>query len=896
MFEYTDKPFSDAESLASLNKYVRQWFDENFSELTLPQKFAFKFIADGKNLLVTAPTGSGKTLSSFLSIINTLFNYSLEGSLENKIYCIYVSPLRALNNDIYRNLKLPLDKIYDIIVKEKGIDVIKGNIQKVTIGIRTGDTEQSERTKQLKNPPNILVTTPESLAIMLSSEKFSENFRSVQYIIIDEVHELANNKRGMHLALSVERLAKIAEHRLIRIGMSATLYPLDEAAKFLVGYEGGKPRECIIVDASWSKKFDLKLLAPVQDLIYSNDALIENETYKILDSVIKHNKTTLIFTNTRSNTERVIFNLKKRFNYDLDIAAHHGSLSRESRLSVEEMLKKGDLKCVVSSTSLELGVDIGTINNVVQLGSPKSVTRLIQRIGRSGHSFKDTARGEIIVLDRDDLVECAIMIDSLKTKSLDAFRVPQNPLDVLAQHILGMSLTAQWSIDDAYNLVLQAYPFHALSRADFDSVLDYLAGNYVGLESRKVYSKIWLDKVGGTFSRRGNAKLIFMLNQGTIPDEASINVIAGRKHIGSVQEEFFEKLKPNDIFALGGHLYRFESSNGTNCYVSLADTAAPTIPPWFSEQLPLSYELAMNINKFRRMMLDAIIKDREIIGANIKKLKRGENIDAVLDSTGIDNNSAAVIFSYFMEQFLFTGTIPNDKILLIEQTYDSTQEVNLIIFHSLYGRRINDALSRLFAIELSNRFDTDVGIMINDNGFILKPDQKIDFTLKTNYNIVDALHSKDIEEMMKENLKRTELLKNRFRHVAVRSFMILKRYKSFKMTVNKQQMSSRMLLKAVEDLDQNFPVLKETYREIFNEVMDLTNAKEIIGKIKSKEIECKFVSTPVPSPFAHTIVSFGYEDILVMRHKRDYLRHLHKLVIENINKTDNHAGKNSAAK
>ncbi len=341
MFEYTDKPFSDAESLAPLNKYVRQWFNENFSELTLPQKFAFKFIANGKNLLVTAPTGSGKTLSSFLSIINALFNYSLEGSLENKIYCIYVSPLRALNNDIYRNLKLPLDKIYDIIVKEKGIDIIKDNIQKVTIGIRTGDTEQSERAKQLKNPPNILVTTPESLAIMLSSEKFSENFRSVQYIIIDEVHELANNKRGMHLALSVERLARIAEHRLVRIGMSATLYPLEEAAKFLVGYEKGKPRDCIIVDASWSKKFDLKLMAPVQDLIYSNDALIENETYKILDSVIKHNKTTLIFTNTRSNTERVIFNLKKRFNYDLDIAAHHGSLSRDTRLGVEEMLKKG---------------------------------------------------------------------------------------------------------------------------------------------------------------------------------------------------------------------------------------------------------------------------------------------------------------------------------------------------------------------------------------------------------------------------------------------------------------------------------------------------------------------------------------------------------------------------
>ncbi|MCL4383394.1 MAG: ATP-dependent helicase [Candidatus Marsarchaeota archaeon] len=882
MFEYYDKPFSDEENLSVLNKYVRQWFTENFHELTLPQKFAFKIIAENKNIIITAPTGSGKTISGFLSIINTLFNYSLENRLENKIYCIYVSPLRALNNDIYKNLTVPLQQIYDLIIKEKGINIIKENIQKVTIGIRTGDTEQSERTKQLKKPPNILVTTPESLSIMLSSQKFSENFKSVQFIIIDEVHELANNKRGIHLALSVERLAQIAEKKLVRIGMSATLYPLEEAAKFLVGYENNKPRACVIIDASWSKIFEIKLMTPVPDLIYSNDALIENETYKILDSVIKHNKTTLIFTNTRSNTERVIFNLKKRFNYDLDIAAHHGSLSRESRLNVEEMLKKGSLKCVVSSTSLELGVDIGTINNVVQLGSPKSVTRLIQRVGRSGHSFKDTARGEVIVLDRDDLVECAVMIHSAKSKNLDAFKVPQNPLDVLAQHILGMSLTRQWNIDEAYNLVRNAYPYHELEKQDFISLLDYLAGNYVELESRRVYGKIWLDKANNTFARRGNAKLIFMLNQGTIPDEALINVFAGRKHIGSVQEEFFERLKPNDIFALGGHLYKFESSSGINCYVSLADTAAPTIPPWFSEQLPLSYELAMSINKLRGQMFGAILEDSSEIGMNIKKIKQSKKINKILSDLNLDKTSENTVFNYFMEQFLFTKIIPNDKIMLIEQTFDAAEEINYIIFHSLYGRRINDALSRLFAIELGNRFNIDIGIMINDNGFILKPSQKIDFTNKTVSNIINALSSQNIEELLKENLKRTELLKNRFRHVAVRSFMILKKYKNYKITVNKQQINSRVLLKVAEEIDPNFPIIKETYREIFNEVMDLKKAKEIINKIKAKEIECRLVSTPVPSPFAHNIISFGYEDILVMKQKREYLRHLHKLVLEKI--------------
>ncbi len=598
MIEYAKEPFTDKESLGVLNKYVRDWFTKNFDGLTPPQRYSFKLISEGRNTLVTAPTGSGKTMSAFLSIISRLFDYSLEGKLENRVYCIYVSPLRALNNDIHRNLARPLEEVYDEIKKDRGIEIIKHNIRQVTIGVRTGDTTQKERQQMLAKPPNILVTTPESLAILLNSQKFVEHLKTVEFLVLDEVHELANNKRGVHLSLSVERLANLANGRFARVGLGATLYPLDEAAKYLAGYNGKEPNDCMIVDASWSKKLDVKVISPVKDLIYAKEGEIEDELYKRINGIIKESKTTLIFTNTRSGTERVVFNLKKRFGYGEDIAAHHGSLSRESRLEVEEMLKKGSIKCAVSSTSLELGVDIGSIENVVQLGSPKSVTRAVQRIGRAGHSYKSTAKGEMIVLNRDDLVECTVMLDAALKRHLDSFTVPQNALDVLAQHIVGMALAKRWDVDEAYNVVKGSYAYHNLQKQDFVALLNYLAGNYVGLESRRVYGKIWYDEKENAFGKRGKfTKVIYMLNLGTIPDEVAVNVVleGTKRWIGNIEEEFLMRLKPGDIFTLGGKLYKFEYAKAMKCYVTQAQASSPTIPPWFSEQLPLSFELATRI-------------------------------------------------------------------------------------------------------------------------------------------------------------------------------------------------------------------------------------------------------------------------------------------------------------
>ena len=884
MIETVTKPFSDEVSLSVLSPYVRDWFIKNFKELTPPQKFAFKLIGEKKNVLITAPTGSGKTMSGFLSIISRLYDYSLEGKLEDKIYCLYVSPLRALNNDINRNLKKPLEEVYAQIVKEKGVKIIRDNIKQVTIGVRTGDTTPKERAEMLKRPPNILVTTPESLAILLNSSKFVENLKSVEYFIIDEIHELANNKRGVHLSLSVERLAAITNSRFTRIGLGATLYPVEEAARYLVGFDGNRENDCIIVDASWSKKLQVIAKSPVKDMIYTDERKVEDSTYEELNDIIKKSKTTLIFTNTRSGTERVVFNLKKRFKYGEDIAAHHGSLSRESRLEVEDLLKKGSLKCAVSSTSLELGVDVGAIEMVVQLGSPKSVTRCVQRIGRAGHSFKETAKGEMIVLNRDDLVECSIMLDAALKRHLDSFTVPQNALDVLAQHIVGMALVKKWDVDEAYNLVRRSYAYHDLPKSDFTALLNYLAGHYVGLESRRVYGKIWYEEKDNAFGKRGMyTKVIYMLNLGTIPDEVAVNVMMGKKWIGNIQEEFLMKLKPGDIFTLGGRLYSFEYAKAMKAYVTEAKASAPTIPPWFSEQLPLSYELANEIGAFRldfKNLLENLPKEEP--RRFIRTRKMPKQVEEFLSRLPVDKNSMEAMYGYFMEQLLFAKMIPNKELLLIEATEDPQKDIHYLIFHSLYGRRVNDALSRAVGVKLGEHLDQDIGIMINDNGFMFVFEEKPKITKKTIDKIFAELGRGSLLQMMKDNVRKTEMMKRRFRHAAARSFMILRNYKGWKIGVGRQQVNSQLILKAVEDMDPNFPILKETYREILNDVMDLPRAEEVLAKIRKGEVKYDLTYTPLPSPFAHGLITFGHADVIMMKERKKYLQQLHKLVMKRI--------------
>ncbi|MBW2988558.1 DEAD/DEAH box helicase, partial [Candidatus Woesearchaeota archaeon] len=555
MISFKKKPDSEQAIRKIMHPLVEKWFFSKFVAFSEPQRFGIMEVHSRNNVLITAPTGGTKTLTAFLSILNELIDSSIKGILENKVYCVYVSPLKALSNDIQRNLVEPLQEMEKLHGKPLGINV----------EVRTGDTSTSKRSSMLKRVPHILITTPETLGIVLNAPKFVRTLTDVQWLIVDEIHSVAENKRGSHLALSMERLQMLSPG-MCRVGLSATIAPIEEIAKFLVGYKDGKLRPCKVVDVQFLKKKDFKVISPVRNLIDTLYEVRHNALYATLHNLIQHHRTTLIFTNTRSGTERVVHHLKQLFpDYynENNIGAHHGSLSKRHRNKIEKMLKEGKLKVAVSSTSLELGIDIGFIDLVVCLGSPKSVARFLQRAGRAGHRLHDTVKARMVVLDRDDLVECSVLLKAAIEGNIDRVLIPKNPLDVLAQHIYGIAINQRIHKDELYALVTRAYPYHTLSKRDFEELLKYLAGAYASLETRNVYGKITYYEDSGMIGRRGKlARVIYMTNIGTIPDQTGVIVKVGDVPIGKIEENFLEKLDRGDVFVLGGSTYRFLYARG----------------------------------------------------------------------------------------------------------------------------------------------------------------------------------------------------------------------------------------------------------------------------------------------------------------------------------------------
>jgi ATP-dependent Lhr-like helicase len=857
MIEEQTKSYSKKQIYKILHPWVEQWFESNFEDFTPAQKKSIIDIHKKNNVLISSPTGSGKTLTAFLSVISELTTLAEKEQLEDKVYCIYISPLKALDNDIEKNLDEPLD----------GIEKIAGKKLGIRKAVRTGDTTQYQRQKMLKKPPHILITTPETLSILLVAPKFREKLSHVKYVIIDEIHSLAENKRGVHLSLSLERLQHLIG-QYTRIGLSATVSPIEEVAKFLVGYEYGVERNCKIVNINYLKELDMEVMCPVSDIVLADEEDTRLGMYDLLDDLIQENKTTLIFTNTRSGTERYVYNLKKMYpmNYnDSNIMAHHSSLSKEVRLETENKLKEGKLKAVVSSTSLELGIDIGYIDLVVLINSPKSVARALQRIGRSGHRLHEKSKGRIIVTDRDDLVECSVLLKNAKEGKIDRINIPRNCLDVLAQHIYGMSIENPWDIDYAYDVIRKSYCYKDLTRDDYEDVLSYMAGEYPELEERYVYAKIWIDYKENTFGKRGKlARMLYSTNIGTIPDSSGVLVKYDGETVGKIEESFMERLKKGDTFVLGGRTFRFNYAKGMTINVTPAN-GPPTIPSWFSQQLPLSFDLAMEIQRFRSYMESKFEYRRS----------KEEIMEFIYDYLYVDDFAANSIYEYFVEQYKY-AKIPSNRCLLIEY-YRGFGDRRFVIFHSLFGRKVNDALSRAVAYVVAQRYNTNITISISDNGFYLSSDGTIG-----GLESFKELNPENFERILTNSLNKTETLASRFRHCAGRSLMTLRRYKGESKSVGRQQVRGKILLKFVQEMDNDFPILKESRREATEDYMDIKNALKVINMVDSGEMEIKTINTVIPSPFAFNLVSQGYLDVLNQNDKGEFTKRMHQAILDQI--------------
>jgi ATP-dependent Lhr-like helicase len=846
------KQFRVEETLPFLDDIIAEWFNNKYSDLSEPQKKAIPLIHDKKNVLVSSPTGTGKTLTGFLSIINELFKKARNNELDDKIYCVYISPLKALANDINKNLNEPLNEIY-ALAKENGLD-----IPEIKVAVRSGDTAQSERNKMLRKPPHIIITTPESLSLAITATKFKEKFVGVEYVIVDEIHEISSTKRGSLLSLNLERLENLSPG-FTRIGLSATQAPLDLIGSYLCGYNGVNKRDFNIIEVNTNKYLDLSIITPVKDLTLVSYEVANEKMYDILVDLVNSHKTTLIFTNTRSSTEHVAMRLKARGIENIE--AHHSSLGKQTRIDVENRLKDGELKCVITSTSLELGIDIGFIDMVIQIGSPKSVSRALQRIGRSGHGVRDLSLGRFIVFDLDDLMECAVMTKAAYDHEIDNVTVPENPLDVLSQGMISMSLEKAWGVEEAFNIIRNSFSFHTLEYEDYIATLRYLSGK---IEGNTLFSKIWYDEDEQKFGKKASTRMIYFMNVGTIPEEANYNVVNEKgRMLGQLSDKFVERLKNGDIFVLGAKTYMFLRVSKNNITVKTATGMKPTVPSWTGELLPRSYDLGLLIGEFRKTLS--------------RRIKNGEETEKwLMENYRVDSFGARSLISYVKSQSDFA--IPAQDLLYIEGYIDN--DLYSIIFHIPLGRRVNDALSRAYGLAVSNKYGINTRISVNDNGFTITINRRVPIK-----DIVGLLTPSNFRDLVDRSIINTELFKQRFRYCATRSLMVLRKYKQTDISVARQQLRSDRLLRILEEM-HNFPVIKEAFNEVKYDVMDVERASWYVNDvIWKKQYVIKDYSAET-SPFSYNLILSGVSDIVLMEDRSKLLKELRSKLLDKIYGTE----------
>lgn len=844
--------------------YVWEWFTAEYGEPSPPQRMAWPRIAAGQNTLIFAPTGSGKTLAAFLWRLNELFRLGREGALEDAVHVLYVSPLKALNNDIQKNLVAPLEGI------RAHAEASRVGLPEVRSEVRTGDTPQSKRREMLERPPHILITTPESLYIILATERFREAFRSVRHVIVDEIHALVGNKRGVDLSLSLERLEQLVDGPFTRVGLSATLRPLETVAAYLSGVdEGGAPRPCAIVDAGARKALDLEVMSPVDNLMEAEFDAIWGSAYAQMADMVRQHTTTLVFHNSRYKTERTALRLNEATTGEpLRVGAHHGSMSKGVRLGVEDDLKAGALDAVVATASLELGIDIGDIDLVCQVQSPKSVSTGMQRVGRAGHLLDATSKGRVIATNGDDLVESAVLVRAMLSGELDTARIPERPLDVLAQHVVGAVAADEWRVEDLYDVCRGAYCYRDLTRAEFDGVLDLLAGNVAFDMGRAPESKIVWDKVNNVLRPDRETRVHAFRAGGTIVDIEDYDVYCESTgaRVGSLDEGFAEKLNARDVFILGSSSWLVTGVQRDRVLVEEAYGKPPTIPYWGGDRDSRTYDLGLLVGRFRAEA-DARIDDDDLI-------------DWIRRETRVDANGAACIAEYLREQHAVTGVLPSDARLVIEH-FASEGGGRHVVLHSPFGVRVNDAWAMALSHAIQLKDGRQPAWATTDDGILVtlpigSPTGPAD--------LVSLVTSSNVDDVMRSALLESPAFAARFRHVAVRSMAIPRHTGMRRAPVWLQNLRAAELLEACGD-NMDFPVVVEALRECMTDAFDCPNLRRVLCRVESGEITSRVVETVAPSPFSHAVLllgEYGDAEAAPDGEQRSRMRRLRADVLEQI--------------
>ncbi len=841
---------------------VADWFQRTFAAPTGAQALAWPHIEAGRSTLVAAPTGSGKTLTAFLCAIDALVRDALahDGALPDETLVVYVSPLKALSNDIHVNLDAPLAGIGESLAR-LGLPV-----PEIRTAVRTGDTTQAERAALRKRAPHILVTTPESLYVLLSSTSGRRMLSTVRSVIVDEIHALANSKRGSHLALSLERLDALTGRTLPRIGLSATQKPIDAVARFLVGGHDGAPRDCAIVDTGHVRERDLALELPRVPLEPVMATDVWEQVYDRIAELASAHRTTLVFVNTRRTAERTARHLAERLGRDA-IAAHHGSLAKEHRFDAEQRLKRGELKVLVATASLELGIDIGDVDLVCQIGSPRGIAPFLQRVGRSGHHVGGIPKGRLFPLSRDELVECAALLDSVRRGELDTLRIPEAPLDVLAQQIVAEVACAEWNEDALYRSFTRAAPYARLPRERFDDVVRMLAE---GFSSRRGVRAAYLhrDIVGGTVRGRRNAMMTATTSGGTIPDTADYAVLLEPQgiQVGTVNEDFAVESIAGDVFQLGNQSYKIIRIETGRVRVEDARGQPPTIPFWFGEAPARSDELSVAVSRLRARVDTLLAQGDAMTAANAAEpaSRLAPALRWLVDELQLPPEAATQIVDYLARSRTALGALPTQDTLVMERFFDEAGGTQLVI-HSPFGSRINRAWGLALRKRFCRTFNFELQAAATDDAIILSLSQAHSFALDEVWRYLRAASA---EHVLIQALLDAPLFGARWRWNATTSLALPRFTGGRKTAPQLQRMKSEDLLATVfpdqaaclenivgERDIPNHPLVAQTLDDCLHDAMDTDGWLALLRRIEGGAVELVARDLPAPSPLAAEILN-----------------------------------------